>query len=158
MSHENNNSFPITFNPDLIILENLVKITNHNEYYKILKITNIPRIRESFIFFGEIEIDGIKYFRYVCYNGNNPYSSSYTNYSVVFRELIKTSENNKNVGLFRNILAHVRNSKKKLYLYYIKIENISIYELKSLLDYIEQCRISKRNNTFCTKIYNYIKK
>jgi len=160
MSNENNhnhNHFPRTFNPELIILENLVK-ENPNEDYKILKITNFPRVREPYIFFGEIIINGIKYFQYVCYSGNNPYHNHYNNYSVVFRELIKTSKNNKNVGLFRNILADFQKSKKKLYLYFIKIENISIYELKSLLDYIEQYRRIKRNNTFCTKIYNYIKK
>jgi len=159
--------------PDHIILSELEY--NRRSPFKIIRksFTNLTRINHPFIFFGVIEIDGIKYYRYVCYNSKDIGSF----HGVAFRELvhgrmsrmsrIRTNMDSQNLGLNLFDSSIVRSNRNrpprssiemqpKKYLYYIPIEEINSAELRRLIKNIDEYRIQE-NSSFSRTIYNYVK-
>lgn len=164
--------------PDGIILSDLQY--NDTPPFKIIRksLTNLSRINHPFIFFGEIVIDGIKYYRYVCYNSKGVGSF---NGGVAFRELvhgrnkrisrIRTNIDAQNLDVLnffdssnassrpRHRPPHssieMQNVSKK-YLYYIPIEEINSAELRKLIKNIDEYR-RLENRSFSRTIYDYVK-
>jgi len=160
----NRNTFRV--DPDQIILSEL---QYNDSPFKIIRksFTNLTRINHPFIFFGVIEIDGIKYYRYVCYNSKGVGSFN----GVAFRELVHGR--NKRISRIRTNIdvqnwspsnfvdsstrRHTPNvDVSKKYLYYIPIEKINSAELRRLIKNIDEYRRQK-NSSFSRTIYDYVK-
>jgi len=163
----NGNTFLV--DPDHLILSDL---RYSDTPFKVIRksLKNFTRINHPFIFFGEIVIDGIKYYRYVCYNSKDIGSFN----GVAFRELV--DGRNKRIprisrirtNLDAKFLNHSNSSDlptrrntpnvdvSKKYLYYIPIEEITSVELRILIKNMDEYRRQK-NSSFSKTIYDYVK-
>jgi hypothetical protein len=164
----NGNTFRV--DPDHIILSEL---EYNGSPFKIIRksLTNLTKINHPFIFFGEIEIDGTKYYRYVCYKSNGVGSF----HGVAFRELVHGR--NKRISRISRIRTNIDDQNwspsnfsdsstrrhtpnvdvSKKYLYYIPIEEINRVELRRLIKNIDEYR-RQENSYFSRTIYDYVER